>query len=529
VNPFVRQEQLIRATDAAHTIWDMIVIGGGATGVGIAVDAASRGYSVLLLEQHDFGKGTSSRSTKLVHGGVRYQQGNISLVREALEERAILLSNAPHVVHDLAFIIPCPNWWQAFFYGTGLKLYDLLAGKHNLAKSKRLKRSAVLAHIPTLDSDQCAAGILYHDGQFDDARLLINLAQTAVRHGACLLNYAPVVGLVKDASGRISGVRWRDAESDSEHTSQARVVINATGPFCDAVRRMSHPQVRPIVAASQGVHIVLPRHFLPGSTAMMVPKTSDGRVVFLIPWHDAVVLGTTDTAIPSVTTEPRPQTQEIDFLLETVAAYLPKSPTRNDIQSVFTGIRPLVLKQAGKRTSQLSRDHTIEVSDEGLLTITGGKWTTYRRMAEDCVNRAVAVGSLSQQPCVTRSVAISGSPNADQAGVNLPTVSKDLSVYGSEAASVQLLGQTLPAGNQRLDARVAVSTAQVLWAVRHEMARSVEDVLARRTRALFINVAAAVAIAPRVAELMAEELGKDLRWQAEQISQFHETAAKFRI
>ena len=540
---FVRDEQLARAIDAGEQqLWDMIVIGGGATGVGIAVDAASRDYSVLLLEQSDFGKGTSSRSTKLVHGGVRYlKQGNLSLVREALEERAILLRNAPHVAHDLSFIIPCPSWWQAFFYGTGLRLYDWLAGRHNLGKSRKLSRSQVLSHIPTLDSGMCAHGVLYHDGQFDDARLLVNLAQTAARHGGCLVNYAQVQGLEKQA-GRVEGVRWQDLETGRQVISRARAVINATGPFCDDVRRMSDSAARPLVAASQGVHVVLPKHFLPGHTAMMVPKTSDGRVVFLIPWHDVVVLGTTDTAIEHATLEPQPQSSEIDFLLETVAGYLPKAPKRSDIQSVFTGVRPLVLSSPGKNTASLSRDHTIDIDAQGLLTITGGKWTTYRRMAEDCVNRAAEHAQLATRACRTRELAISGSTSLDSdrsGSANAGTANSGSvpsgsvraghasSHYGSEELAVLELGDSISGGNEPLDKRLKVTPAQILWAVRHEMARTVEDVLARRTRALFINAQAALDVAPVVATWMAKELGRDKSWEADQLAKFTETARCF--
>ncbi len=516
---FDREELVARAVDAGEQLWDIIVVGGGATGVGIAIDAASRDYSVLLLEQSDFGKGTSSRSTKLVHGGVRYlKQGNLSLVREALDERAVLLRNAPHVAHDLSFIIPCPSLWQAFFYGTGLKLYDWLAGRQNLGRSRRLSRTQVLAHIPTLDSDQCRYGVLYHDGQFDDARLLINMAQTAVRHGACAINYAKVVGLVQEGP-RTSGVRWQDQETGREVTSRARVVINATGPFCDEIRRMNAADARPLVAASQGVHVVLPRHFLPGQTAMMVPKTSDGRVVFLIPWHDAVVLGTTDTPIDRAPLEPQPQSAEIDFLLETVAGYLPKAPTRADIQSVFTGVRPLVLSGSGKNTASLSRDHMIEVGDSGLMTITGGKWTTYRRMAEDCVNRAAELAQLGQRPCRTRDLPLAGATSESAVA----------SLYGSDAGPLHELGESIAGGNQPLDDRLSITAAQIVWAVRHEMARTLEDVLARRTRSLFVNCQAALDIAPVAAAWMAKELARNSAWQAEQVGLFAETARHFRV
>lgn len=529
VNPFSRESQVDRARQMAQeqTQWDMMVIGGGATGVGIALDAASRGYSVCLLEQSDFGKGTSSRSTKLVHGGVRYlKQGNLSLVREALRERALLLRNAPHVVRDLPFIIPCPNQWQAFFYGTGLKLYDLLAGRQNLDKSHRLSRSKVLERISTLKGRQCTAGILYHDGQFDDTRLLINLAQTAASQGACLVNYARVTGLTKSTSGEVSGVRWTDLESEQSLESRARIVINATGPFCDAVRRMDEPTAAPLVAASQGIHLVLPKHFLPGETAMMVPKTSDGRVVFLIPWHDRAVLGTTDTGIDHVSLEPTAQQAEIDFLLTTAADYLQTPPTRQDILSVFIGIRPLVMAAPGAHTSRLSRDHTISVSPQRLLTITGGKWTTYRKMAEDCVNQAAELAGLQRKPCRTHALRIAGAPETSVASTG-GSVPSELHVYGSDQANLDAIARSHEGAAQRLDPRLSITTAQVIWAVRSEMARTVEDILARRTRALFLDARAALDIAPRVAKIMALETKRDGRWQREQLAAFEETARHF--
>lgn len=530
VSSFIREEHVARAQRqaASSTPWDLVVIGGGATGVGIALDAASRGYSVCLLEQADFGKGTSSRSTKLVHGGVRYlKQGNIALVREALHERSILLENAPHLVRDLPFIIPCANWWEAFFYGTGLWLYDFLAGNSGFGRSERLKRSQVLERIATLDSRRCAAGILYHDGQFDDARLLLSLAQTASAQDACLVNYARVTGLTKSATGQVSGVSWIDLETGTGHESRARVVINATGPFCDGVRRLDDPDAKALVAASQGVHLVLPRSFLPGDTAMMVPKTSDGRVVFLIPWHDRVVLGTTDTPIDHATLEPHAQQAEIDFLLETASQYLLHAPTRADILSVFTGIRPLVTAAEGTHTARLSRDHTISVSPGGLLTITGGKWTTYRHMAEDCVDRAAELGGLERRKSQTRSLRIAGAPTSDAPSGSGAAGLKPFKVYGSAQEQIDELVREHPEAGIQLDERLSVNAAMITWAVRSEMARTVEDVLARRTRALFLDARAALSIAPRVARIMAAELGRDAHWEAEQLASFQGTAQAF--
>ena len=472
--------------------WDIAVIGGGATGAGIALDAASRGYSVALFERSDFGKGTSSRSTKLVHGGVRYlQQGNIPLVMEALKERGLLLRNAPHLVRDLEFIVPNYEWWEAPFYGIGLKVYDLLAGKFGFGPSRVLSRDEVLERIPTLSRDGLRGGVMYHDGQFDDARLLIDLAQTAAAQGACLLNYARVTGLGKDDEGFITGLNFHDEETGADHTIAARCVVNATGPFCDGIRLTDDPAAAQMIAPSQGVHLVFAREFLPGNTAIMVPHTRDGRVLFAIPWHGHTLVGTTDTPIAESTPEPSALPQEVDFILETAGDYLVKRPARADILSVFTGIRPLVKTGNGSHTAALSRDHTIHISASGLLTIAGGKWTTYRRMAEDAVDHAIVLARLDERPCVTR----------------------DLAIHQSNSHANEL----------------EFSTGQIIHAARHECARTVEDVLARRSRALFLNTNTALAMAPEVARVLAQELGRDEAWQQAQLDAFRETAAHFGV
>jgi glycerol-3-phosphate dehydrogenase len=494
--------------------WDLAVVGGGATGVGIAVDAAARGYSVVLLEQSDFGKGTSSRSTKLVHGGVRYlQQGNISLVMEALKERGLLLQNAPHLVHDLQFIVPNYAWWEAPFYGIGMKVYDLLAGKFGFGPSQVLSRDQVLERIPTLSQDGLRGGVMYHDGQFDDTRLLINLAQTAAGQGAVLLNYAKVTGFAKDTDGFLTGLTFCEAESGAEHHLAARSVINATGAFCDELRRVDEPGAAPMIAPSQGIHLVFAREFLPGETAIMVPHTRDGRVMFAIPWHGHTLVGTTDTPIPEATLEPSPLENEIDFILETAGDYLAKRPAKADILSVFTGIRPLVKVGEGSNTAALSRDHTIHISPSGLLTIAGGKWTTYRKMAEDAVDHAIVLARLDERPCVTRDLHIRGfHRHAENFG--------DLAIYGSDAVAIQELIRQQPELGEMLHAALPINGAQVVWAARHESARSVEDVLARRTRALFLNAHAALAMAPAVARLLAGELGRGEAWQQVQLADF---------
>jgi len=441
----------------------MIVIGGGATGAGIALDAASRGYKLLLLEQSDFGKGTSSRSTKLVHGGVRYlEQGNLSLVMEALKERGLLLQNAPHLVRNLAFVVPTYDWWESQFYGVGLKLYNLLAGKYGFGESRILSREETLEKLPTINPEGLRGGVIYYDGQFDDARLLIDLLQTASSLGATLLNYAQVVAVSNNT------VQVRDHVTGTAFEVTGKVVINATGAFADNIRRMADPGAAPIIAPSQGVHLVFDRSFLASDHAIMVPHTSDGRVMFAIPWHGHTVVGTTDTPVSRVDLEPVALAEEVEFILQTASLYLARKPERADVLSVFAGIRPLVREGDGGNTAALSRGHTIRIEPSGLVTICGGKWTTYRRMAEDCVNQAATLADLPEQPCVTATLRIAPPDDLDP----------------------------------------------VLRAVRQEMALTVEDVLARRTRTLFLNAREAIARAPQVAALMSAELGKEIEWQS---------------
>lgn len=512
---------MLQRLTGANEPWDMIVIGGGATGVGVAVDAASRRYRVALLEQHDFGKGTSSRSTKLVHGGVRYlEQGNISLVMEALKERGLLRRNAPHLVSDLAFLVPNYAWWEAPFYGIGLKLYNLLAGEFGFGPSEVLSREETLRRIPTLETDGLRGGVIYYDGQFDDSRLLIHLAVTAAEQGATLLNHAPVVALTKDSEGMVNGVVVRDAESGHEFRLAGKVVVNATGPFTDSVRRLAEPDATAMIAPSQGVHIVLDRSFLPGRTAIMVPHTGDGRVMFAIPWHNHTLVGTTDTPIAEVPQEPRPLEREIEFILATADRYLQGTPTRADVLSTFAGVRPLVRSGNSENTAALSRDHTIHIDRSGLLTITGGKWTTYRNMAEDCVDHAAILGRLPDRPCITKTLRVHGyAPDADRFG--------PLAVYGADAPAIrELIGADARLGDP-LHPSLPTCGAEVVWAAREEMARTVEDVLARRTRALFLNARAAIEMAPRVAELLAGELGRDASWQRTQVEALRGVAAGY--
>ena len=501
--------------------WDFVIVGGGATGVGIAVDAAARGYSVLLLEQSDFGKGTSSRSTKLVHGGVRYlEQGNISLVMEALKERGILRHNAPHLVSNLPFVVPNYDWWETPFYGIGLKVYNLLAGKYGFGDSSILSREETLRRLPTIRTDGLRGGVVYYDGQFDDSRLLINLVQTAAEQGAALLNYAPVTALSTAADGTVDGVAARDLESGTKLRAAARVVINATGPFADGVRRLADPQAVPLIAPSQGIHLVFDRSFLPGSSAIMVPHTRDGRVMFAIPWHGHTVVGTTDTPIETSVLEPRAQASEVAFVLETAALYLHKAPARADVLSVFAGIRPLVRSGDSRLTAALSRDHTIHIDPSGLLTTAGGKWTTYRHMAEDTVDQAVDFARLPERPCVTRELPIHGSEE--------PAGERDVwSLYGSDAPRIRDLEREDPALGAPLDAALSCTGSHVVWAARMEFARTVEDVLARRCRALFLHAAAAIRMAPAVASLMARELGRPAAWERAEVAAFKQLATGY--
>ena len=422
-------------------------------------------------------------------------QGNFSLVREALKERGILLRNAPHVVHKQEFIVPCYSNWQKFYYGIGLKIYDLLSGKYSFGKSRILSRLETINHLPTVRHDGLAGGVLYYDGQFDDTRLLIDLVRTAHDQGAAVLNYARFTSLVKVTDGKVGGIEFEDVLSGEKFKINAKAVINATGAFCDVVRSMSDETSKPIVTLSQGIHLVFDRSFLSSTSAVMIPKTSDGRVLFCIPWHGHTLVGTTDTPITEADLEPKALESEIDFVLDTAGEYLTKKPSREDILSIFTGIRPLVKSGAARNTASLSRGHTIEIDGSNLLTITGGKWTTYRHMAEDAVDQALRIADLESRPSVTENLSINGpQPSSDP----------------------ELLLSAVP-----------YTRGDIIRAVRDEMAQTLEDMLARRTRALFLNARVAVEIAPDVANLMAPELGTDETWVADQIVKFKDLVEQF--
>jgi len=515
-----REEMLGRLREERGE-WDILVIGGGATGIACALDAASRGYRTALVEQHDFGKGTSSRSTKLIHGGVRYlEQGNITLVMEALKERGILRENAPHLVKDLAFIVPNYEWWEAPFYGVGLRLYDLLAGKYGFGKSRILSREETLERLPNLKPEGLRGGVEYYDGQFDDARLLIQMARTAAEQGAALVNYCRVTALKRDGGGLVNGAVVLDEEGGEEFEIRAKAVINATGCFSDAVRRLADAEARPMIAPSQGVHLVFDASFLRGEAAILAPRTRDGRVMFAIPWHGHALVGTTDTALDAVSLEPQPLEEEIELILETAADYLERAPARRDILSAWAGIRPLVKSVEGASTASLARDHSIHIDRNGLITIAGGKWTTCRRMAEDCIDQASVLAGLEERECVTRRLRIHGyHHHAEQFGA--------LSVYGSDAVAIREMERLHPERGRRLAAALPYTEAEAVWAARWEMARHVEDVLERRTRVLQLNARAAMEAAPRVARILAAELGRGETWAEEETKRFLGLAKRY--
>jgi glycerol-3-phosphate dehydrogenase len=517
----IKRETLIEQITDPAKVWDIIIAGGGATGLGIAVDAASRGFKTLLLEQSDFAKGTSSRSTKLVHGGVRYlAQGKIGLVIEALRERGILMKNAPHLVRNESFIIPNYSWLSGIFYSIGLSVYDLLAGNRSLGRSRLISRKEIIRRIPNIRQKGLKLGVLYHDGQFDDARLAISLAVTGIEQGATLLNYFRVCGLTK-MGNKINGLIAKDQETGIQYSLKAKTVINATGVFVDELLNMDEPEARPMVQPSQGIHLVFDKSFLGPHDALMIPKTKDGRVLFAIPWHNRMLAGTTDTPLDAHQLEPRALEEEIKFILDATAEYLTRIPTRNDVLSVFAGLRPLAAPQNEKqKTKEISRSHKLIISASGLITITGGKWTTYRQMAEETVNAAIGVGKLPFRIAVTKTLSLHGFKESVE-------WTDPFFVYGSDANAVKALSKENLLWKETMDSRLPYIGGEVVWATRFEMARTIEDVLARRTRSLFLDARAAIDMAPAVARLMAVELKKGEDWEKEQVLSFLSVAKNY--
>ena len=517
----MQREKMLEQLENRQEAWDLVIIGGGATGLGAAIEAVSRGLKTLLVEQYDYAKGTSSRSTKLVHGGVRYlAQGNVALVKEALRERGRLKKNAPHLVKDQSFIIPNYSWWGVPFYTIGLVLYDLLAGRLSLGKSRPFSKSKTLQKVPTLVADNLYGGVVYHDGQFDDSRLAINMVQTFADMGGVAVNYMKVDGLLKQDK-QVNGVKVVDQETGKTYEIHSRAVLNATGVFVDDICKMDDPQARELVRVSQGVHLVLDKSFIPGDYAIMIPKTRDGRVLFAVPWHDKVVVGTTDIQKEKAELEPMALDEEIDFILETAGRFLVKPPTRKDVKSVFAGLRPLAAPQKeGKNTKEISRGHIIKVADSGLVTITGGKWTTYRQMAQDVIDLVGAKFNFNLQGSKTVNYKLHGyKENVD--------LSNPFYYYGADEESMLALAKENKALAEPISSNLSIIKAQVVWAVRHEMARTVEDFLARRTRALLLDARESVEIAPVVAELMARELHKNGEWTQQQLKDYEELAKNY--
>lgn len=480
-----------------QTQFDVLIIGGGATGLGIAVDAASRGIKTALIEQSDFAKGTSSRSTKLIHGGVRYlEQGNISLVLDALKERKLLQKNAPNLVFSQPFVIPTDRWWKKFYYGIGLKIYDLLAGKSIFKKSKLLSKKVVINRIPNINQKAINGGVLYYDGQFDDARLAITLAKTASEQGAVLTNYTEAEEFIYEGD-KIAGVQVIDNETSQTYSIKAQHVINATGPFVDKLRKIDQPTQDNIIAPSQGIHLVLPSKFLGNNNALLVPKTSDGRVIFAVPWKNRTIIGTTDTPIQTTSLEPDAQEEEKQFILDQITPYLETPPTPKDVLSIYVGIRPLV-GSSDKNTALISRDHTIEISKKGLYTITGGKWTTYRKMAQDLLDTLIKNTQLKADKCKTKNLSLAATSN--------------------DSASEKTLHPNLE-----------ITETDIVWFIKNEMARTVEDILSRRTRSLILDATASVEVAPEITRIMANELNKDQSWSTNQTESFQELAKKYQF
>jgi glycerol-3-phosphate dehydrogenase len=497
--------------------FDILVIGGGATGLGVAVDAASRGYRTALVEMHDFAKGTSSRSTKLVHGGVRYlRSGEVGLVRSALRERGLLERNAPHLVRRQPFVIPIYDTFGKTYYGAGLKMYELLSGRLSFGPTNTLSASETRGLVPTIVSAGLRGGVKYFDGQFDDARLAVSLAMTAADHGAAIANYVQVRRILR-RNGRVAGVVALDHESGAEFEVAARATINATGVFTDSIRTLDQPGLAPIVECSSGVHLVLDKAYLPGLHALMVPKTRDGRVLFAVPWLGRVVVGTTDEKRAAPEAEPKPLARELEFLIEHLKHYIDRPLAVADVASVFVGLRPLVNKQGASSTASLSRDHTIVISDSGLVTITGGKWTTYRKMGEDAVDATVRSAGLLKKECRTVSLRLHGAPA-------IARPEQPMSQYGTDEAEIEALAAGNPEFDRPIHPRLAYRAAEVVWSVRHEMARTVEDILSRRTRALLLDARAAAEAAPLVAALIAAELGKPPGWAESNATAFVELA-----
>ena len=504
-------------------LWDVIIIGGGASGLGSAIESASRGYKTLLLEKYDFAKGTSSRSTKLIHGGVRYlQNGDISLVIESLKERGILKKNAPHLVKDLSFVIPSYNWWTSPFYGIGLKIYDMMAGDLGIGPSTFLDKNEIENLIPNVKKNGLKGGVIYYDGQFDDSRMAISLAQTAENHGGVVLNYIEVINIIKSSDNTVSGVEVKDSFSKAKYQIKSKVVVNATGVFSDSIMLMDDSKSLRMIQPSQGVHVVIDKKFLNSQHAIMVPHTSDGRVLFAVPWQNYVILGTTDTKVNEAKPEPRALSDEIDFIISNAGEYMVSKPLKKDIKSVFVGLRPLAVSDdKNESTKEISRHHKIKISTSGLISILGGKWTTYRKIGEDAISSAMLVGGLAYSKTITENLPIHGYNKN-------PDFDDPLHVYGADIKEIIKITSD-PSGNKSLSKKLNITKHQILWAIQKEMALTLEDVLARRTRCLFLDVFETEKLIDDVLEIMAKALNKNQNWKRDQKLSFLTLTKKYKI
>lgn len=506
---------------ASGGTFDVLVIGGGATGAGVALDAASRGLRVALVERDDLAAATSSRSTKLIHGGVRYlekavkhfDRSQFRLVRDALRERAVLIRNAPHLCHPLPLVTPLYEWLQVPYFMAGLKLYDALAGRANLAPSRFVDAREAKERFPMLREEGLRGGVVYYDGQFDDARMNVAIALTAAERGGVVATHAEVTAL-HHAGGKLRGATVLDRLGGRTVEVGARTVVNAAGPFVDGVRRLDDPDAEPMLSASSGIHIVLDAKFSPPGTGLLIPQTEDGRVLFLLPWLGATLVGTTDRPA-EVETNPRAEEEDIDYVLRHVNQTFDVPVARSDVRAAWSGLRPLVRDPSAVDTAGASRDHVVHVAPSGLVTVAGGKWTTYRRMAEDAVDAAVAAGALQAGPSATEHLKLAGADRFDATGAGAlqergfdAAVARHLHLaYGDRAGAVADLAEA-GYGARLVEGHPYVE-AEVLHAARAEFAATATDVLARRTRLGVLDAAATRAAAPRVAALMAQELGWD--------------------
>ena len=514
------RNEALRAIEQTD-LWDVIIIGGGATGLGAAVEAASRGYKTVLLEQNDFANATSSRSTKLIHGGVRYlQKAQLSLVRESLRERGFLFRNASHIVHPLKFIMPASSLFSRLFYGAGLKLYDQLSGTLSLGASTLMNKKEAWELLPGIQEEKLAGAIAYYDAQFDDARLAICLARTVWELGGVALNYLQVKEI---KPGRLKSV-LANCETNREYELRARVIINAAGVFSDMVRKLDAPSSPPLLSLSRGAHLVVDSSVFPGRDALIIPKTQDGRILFAIPWMERVIIGTTDVPVDNPESDPTPSQAELEFLLLEVSRYFKNKIDSGVVRSCFAGLRPLVKPLRQQHTAALSREHAILSSPSGLITIIGGKWTTYRKMGEDVINIAAKTAGLPQKKSCTPSLHLHG---WTQEPLRTPAEPEHFKNYGSQIAGLRNLLRQFPALAAKLHPRLPYLEVEVIWGVREEMARTIQDILARRTRALLLDAQAAVECSSRVAALMAAELGRDANWQKNQCQAFKATAEKY--